>query len=149
MFAAVWAHLARRNLDPSLPVKFVIGLVFMAISFIVMLGAVALAMETAPIGMRWLLLTYLLQTWGELTLSPIGLSAFSRYSPKKYVGQMFGLWFLASAIGGVLAGLLGGEAMDDGLSSMSPVFTFMIEYYLAIAAGVLLAAWILKRKSAA
>jgi hypothetical protein len=49
----------------------------------------------------------------------------------------------------VLAGLLGGEAMDDGLSSMSPVFTFMIEYYLAIAAGVLLAAWILKRKSAA
>lgn len=113
-----------------------------------MLAAVALAMETAPIGMRWLLLTYLLQTWGELTLSPIGLSAFSRYAPKRYVGQMFGLWFLASAIGGVLAGLLGGEAMDEGLASMSPVFTFMIEYYLAIAVGVLIAAWLLRRKSA-
>ena len=55
--------------------------------------------------MQWLLITYLLQTWGELALSPIGLSAFSKYSPKKYMGQMFGLWFLASAIGGVLAGL--------------------------------------------
>ena len=144
MFAAVWAHLARRNLDPSLPVKFAIGLIFMA-----MLAAVALAMESAPIGMRWLLLTYLLQTWGELTLSPIGLSAFSRYSPKKYVGQMFGLWFLASAIGGVLAGLLGGEALDTGLSSMSPVFTFMIKYYLGIAAVMVVLAFIIGRSTKA
>ena len=60
---------------------------------------------------------------------------------------MFGLWFLASAIG-VMAGLLGGEALDTGLTSMSPVFTFMIEYYLAIAVGVLIAAWLLRRKSA-
>ena len=149
MFAAVWAHLGRRNLDPSLPIKFVIGLVFMAISFMIMLGAVALAMESAPIGMRWLLLTYLLQTWGELTLSPIGLSAFSRYAPKKYVGQMFGLWFLASAIGGVLAGLLGGEAMDTGLSSMSPVFTFMIKYYLGIAAVMVVLAFFIGRSAKA
>jgi len=149
MFAAVWAHLARRNLDPSLPVKFAIGLIFMAISFMIMLAAVALAMESAPIGMRWLLLTYLLQTWGELTLSPIGLSAFSRYSPKKYVGQMFGLWFLASAIGGVLAGLLGGEALDTGLSSMSPVFTFMIKYYLGIAAVMVVLAFIIGRSTKA
>ena len=90
----------------------------------------------ACIGLHWLLITYLLQTWGELALSPIGLSAFSRYSPKRYVGQMFGLWFLASAIGGVLAGLLGGEATDGGLSSMSPIFSYMVQYYLGIA-GVL------------
>ncbi|GIS19234.1 MAG: hypothetical protein CM15mP120_11500 [Pseudomonadota bacterium] len=109
MFAAVWAHLARRNLDPSLPVKFAIGLIFMAISFMIMLAAVALARESAPIGMRWLLLTYLLQTWGELTLSPI-LSAFSR-SHRKI--RRSDVWFvvLASAIGGVLAGLLGGRTL--------------------------------------
>ena len=47
---------------------------------------------------------------------------------------MFGLWFLASAIGGVLAGLLGGEAIDGGLESMSPIFTYMIQYYFGIAA---------------
>jgi len=133
IFAGIWAHLGRLNLNPALPIKFAFGLMLMAVSFVIMLFAVELAMETAPVGMRWLILTYLLQTWGELTLSPIGLAAFSRYSPKKYIGQMFGLWFLASAIGGVLAGLLGGDALDAGLESISPVFNFMIKYYLAIA----------------
>jgi len=133
IFAGIWTHLGRINLNPALPIKFAFGLMLMAVSFVIMLFAVELAMETAPVGMRWLILTYLLQTWGELTLSPIGLAAFSRYSPKKYIGQMFGLWFLASAIGGVMAGLLGGDALDAGLESISPVFNFMIKYYLAIA----------------
>jgi POT family proton-dependent oligopeptide transporter len=136
IFAGIWANLARRNMDPSLPMKFAIGLFFMAISFMVMVFAVGLAMESAPVGMQWLLITYLLQTWGELALSPIGLSAFSKYSPKRYMGQMFGLWFLASAIGGVLAGLLGGDATADGLDSVQPIFTFMIQYYLVI--GIIL-----------
>ena len=132
IFAGIWMHLGRMNLDPSLPVKFAIGLFFMALSFVVMIYAVNLAMEVSPVGMQWLIITYLLQTWGELALSPIGLSAFSQYAPKKYVGQMFGLWFLASAIGGVLAGLLGGEALGEGLESISPVFEFMIQYYVVI-----------------
>jgi POT family proton-dependent oligopeptide transporter len=134
IFAGIWAQLARKNLDPSLPIKFAIGLLFMALSFFVMIVAVKIAIESSPVGMQWLLLTYLFQTWGELALSPIGLSAFSRYGPKRYMGQMFGLWFLASAIGGVLAGLLGGEALDGGLETISPVFSFMIKYYLGIAA---------------
>ena len=132
IFAGIWMHLGRMNLDPSLPLKFAIGLFFMAISFVVMIYAVNLAMEVSPVGMQWLIITYLLQTWGELALSPIGLSAFSKYAPKKYVGQMFGLWFLASAIGGVLSGLLGGDALVDGLESISPVFEFMIQYYVVI-----------------
>ena len=132
IFAGIWMHLGRMNLDPSLPLKFSIGLFFMALSFGVMIYAVNLAMEVSPVGMQWLIITYLLQTWGELALSPIGLSAFSKYAPKKYVGQMFGLWFLASAIGGVLSGLLGGDALVDGLESISPVFEFMINYYLVI-----------------
>ena len=137
IFAGLWAQLARKNLDPSLPFKFAIGLLFMALSFFVMIVAVNLALESSPVGMQWLLLTYLFQTWGELALSPIGLSAFSRYGPKRYMGQMFGLWFLASAIGGVLAGLLGGEALDGGLETISPIFEFMIQYYLIIAIALI------------
>ena len=148
MFAAFWAYLGRRNMDPSLPLKFALGLLFMGLSFVVMLLAVGVALESAPIGLQWLLITYLLQTWGELTLSPIGLSAFSRYSPKRYVGQMFGLWFLASAIGGVLAGLLGGEATDGGLESMSRVFTYMIQYYFGIAAVLVVLAYFFRQKEA-
>ena len=146
IFAGVWAHLARINMDPSLPIKFAIGLIFMAISFMVMVYAVQLAMVSAPVGMKWLLLTYLLQTFGELALSPIGLSAFSKYSPKRYMGQMFGLWFLASAIGGVLAGLLGGDATVDGLSSVQPIFTFMIQYYAIIAVLLIGMAYVFKAK---
>ena len=146
IFAGIWAHLGRMNMDPSLPLKFAIGLIFMALSFIVMVYAVKLAMVSAPVGMQWLLITYLLQTWGELALSPIGLSAFSKYSPKKYMGQMFGLWFLASAIGGVLAGLLGGDATVDGLNSVQPIFTFMIQYYVVIAIALVVMAYLFKKK---
>ena len=146
IFAGIWAHLARMNLDPSLPLKFAIGLIFMALSFIVMVYAVKLAMVSAPVGMQWLLITYLLQTWGELALSPIGLSAFSKYSPKRYMGQMFGLWFLASAIGGVLAGLLGGDATVDGLNSVQPIFTFMIQYYVVIAIVLIVMAFIFRKR---
>ena len=144
IFAGIWAQLARRNLDPSLPLKFAIGLLFMALSFFVMIIAVKIALESSPVGMQWLLLTYLLQTWGELALSPIGLSAFSRYGPKRYMGQMFGLWFLASAIGGVLAGLLGGEALDGGLETISPIFEFMIQYYLIIALALIVLSFVIK-----
>ena len=145
IFAGIWASLARRNLDPSLPLKFSIGVTFMALSFIVMILAVNVAMNTTElVGMQWLILTYLLHTWGELALSPIGLSAFSKYAPKRYMGQMFGLWFLASAIGGVLAGLLGGDALGNGLSSIAPVFSFMIKYYLAIALVLVVLSFIVK-----
>jgi|TARA_A100001011_G_scaffold87115_1_gene91503 POT family proton-dependent oligopeptide transporter len=144
IFAGIWAQLARKNLDPSLPIKFAIGLLFMALSFLVMIVAVNIAIEASPVGMQWLLLTYLFQTWGELALSPIGLSAFSRYGPRRYMGQMFGLWFLASAIGGVLAGLLGGEALDGGLETISPVFEFMIQYYLVIAVALIALSFVIK-----
>ncbi|MDA9112845.1 peptide MFS transporter [Gammaproteobacteria bacterium] len=146
IFAGMWAYLGRINMNPSLPIKFAIGLLFMAMSFIVMIYAVNLAMVSAPVGMQWLLITYAIQTWGELALSPIGLAAFSKYSPKRYMGQMFGLWFLASAIGGVLAGLLGGDAMSEGLESISPIFNFMIQYYLIIAVILVVLSFVIKAK---
>ncbi len=146
IFAGIWAHLGRINMNPSLPLKFAIGLLFMAFSFIIMIYAVNLAMVSAPVGMQWLLITYAIQTWGELALSPIGLAAFSRYSPKRYMGQMFGLWFLASAIGGVLAGLLGGDALEGGLETISPVFNFMIQYYLIIAVVLIVLSFVIKAR---
>ena len=145
-FAYLWIYLGKRNLNPNTPIKFAIGLIFMGIGFIVMLYAVEYALISAPVGVQWLLLTYLLHTFGELVLSPVGLSAFSRYSPKKYLGQMMGLWFLASSLGGVLAGLLGGEATESGLTSMTPIFTELIYYYFILAVVLIGLSFFIKGK---
>jgi dipeptide/tripeptide permease len=59
---------------------------------------------------------------------------------------MFGLWFLASAIGGVLAGLLGGDALEGGLETISPVFSFMIQYYLIIAVVLIVLSFVIKAR---
>ena len=143
-FAYLWVFLGKRNLDPNMPIKFAIGLILMALGFIVMIFAVRYALVSSPVGVQWLLLTYLLHTFGELTLSPVGLSAFSKYSPKRYLGQMMGIWFLASSLGGVLAGLFGGEATESGLESISPVFTELVYYYLAIAAILIALSFFIK-----
>ena len=143
-FAYLWVFLGKRNLDPNMPIKFGLGLILMALGFIVMILAVKYALASSPVGVQWLLLTYLLHTFGELTLSPVGLSAFSKYSPKRYLGQMMGIWFLASSLGGVLAGLLGGEATESGLESMSPVFTELVYYCLAIAAVLIVLSFFIK-----
>ena len=69
-----------------------------------------------------LLLTYLFHTTGELTISPIGLSAISTLSPKRHIGQMMGVWFLVTSLGAIIAGLLSGKATEYGLSSMPSLF---------------------------
>lgn len=118
----LWIFLGKRMLDPKLPFKFGIGLLLMAIGFLVIAYAANLAIEYGSAGAKWLLLTYLFHTIGELTISPIGLSAISTLSPKRFIGQMMGVWFLASSLGAIIAGLLSGKATVDGLNSMPSLF---------------------------
>mgnify|MGYP001313969780 FL=1 len=120
--AYLWIFLGKRMLDPSLPFKFGLGLILMAIGFIFIAIGANVAMQDGLAGARWLLLTYLFHTIGELTLSPIGLAAISNLSPKRYVGQMMGIWFLASSLGAIIAGLLSGQAAYEGLNSIPSLF---------------------------
>ena len=80
------------------------------------------ALSEGLAGAKWLLLTYLFHTIGELILSTIGLAAISSLSPKRFIGQMMGVWFLASSLGAILAGLISGQATNDGLFSMPDLF---------------------------
>ena len=118
----LWIFLGKRMLDPSLPFKFGLGLIFMAIGFIIIAIGAEVALTQGVAGAKWLLLTYLFHTIGELILSPIGLAAISSLSPKRFIGQMMGVWFLASSLGAILAGLISGQATNDGLSSMPGLF---------------------------
>ena len=106
VFAWGWTRLGDRQ--PSSPVKFALGLTFLAASFALMIPAARLSASGA-VSAWWLVGLFFLQTLGELCLSPVGLSAISRLAPAKFAGLVMGVWFLASALGNKLAGVFAGE----------------------------------------
>ncbi len=115
VFAVLWTKLGGRQ--PSSPLKFTLGLALLALAFAVMVPAARLATQ-GRVSPLWLLALYFLQTCGELCLSPVGLSTFTKLSPAKYVGAMLGVWFLAAAFGNKFAGVLAstfGEGQADTL----------------------------------
>jgi POT family proton-dependent oligopeptide transporter len=102
MFAALWQKLGDRQ--PSSPGKFIYGLFFAGIAFVVVTIASMLG-AGGRVSPWWLVLVYLLQTFGELCLSPVGLSTVTKLSPARMVGLMLGVWFLSISIGSYIAGL--------------------------------------------
>lgn len=125
IFAWIWISLGARGRDPSAGAKFGLGLLQLGISFAVMMVAAQLVLHTGHrVLPGWLLLTYLLQTTGELCLSPIGLSNVTKYAPARYSSQMMGTWFMGAAIGNLAAGLIGGE-IGSGVAQMPAQFLDM------------------------
>jgi len=107
-FAWLWIKLGRY--EPTTPTKFAFGLLFVGVSFLFLLPA-ANAIQSTP-GLRvspfWLIGCYFIQELGELSLSPVGLSVFTKLSPVKIVGMMLGVWFLADSVGNKVAGYAAG-----------------------------------------
>jgi proton-dependent oligopeptide transporter, POT family len=103
LFAVLWVRLGRRN--PSSPAKFAIALFLLGLGFAVMIGAASAAAAGARVSPTWLFISYLLQTLGELCLSPVGLSAMSVLAPVRIAGLVMGVWFLALSVGNYLAGM--------------------------------------------
>lgn len=118
-FGAMWIWLARRNFEPSSPLKFAFGLFGVAAGFFVMYFAAKIAASGEMAAPTWLIFTYLFHTWGELSLSPVGLSLTTKLAPKGYQGQMMGIWFLSVALGNLLAGLIAGEASGGDTEALS------------------------------
>ena len=106
LFGALWLRLGARN--PSIPVKFTFGLVQLGLGFLVLAWGATFAAEDGGVSPMWLVVTYFFHTTGELCLSPVGLSSITKLSPKRLVGQMMGIWFMAAALGNLLAGLAAG-----------------------------------------
>lgn len=125
-FAWFWVFLARRNLNPSIPAKFALGLIQLGLGFGVMAVAATFAVQAEMVLPSWLVLTYLLHTMGELCLSPVGLSAITKLSPKRYVGQMMGIWFIAAALGNLMAGLIAGHFDPEALEQMPALFSSVL-----------------------
>ncbi|XWN36394.1 MAG: peptide MFS transporter [Balneola sp.] len=115
LFGLLWTWLASRNANPSIPVKFGLGLLGLAAGFFVLSWGSANASSTELVSPAWLIVTYFLHTVGELCLSPVGLSSMTKLAPKSRVSQMMGIWFVAAALGNLIAGLVAGQ-----LESLAP-----------------------------
>ena len=125
VFAAIWLALGKRSANPSSPAKFAMGLLFAAVGFALMIPAANLVVNsggTLHVSPWWLVFSYLFQTAGELCLSPVGLSSMTKLAPRKYVGQMMGIWFLATSVGNLIAGLVGGNVDPEKLEQMPKLF---------------------------
>ncbi len=132
-FSVLWVMLARINLEPSIPVKFALGLLQLGLGFgAIWLGG-QLADDRGMVFVGWLLLGYLLHTTGELCLSPVGLSMVTKLSPRHLVSTVMGTWFLATAFSQYLAAIIaqftgvtiekGGETVIPPPNETLPVYT--------------------------
>ncbi|WFB09118.1 oligopeptide:H+ symporter [Streptomyces sp. LX-29] len=139
VFAWMWLALARRNREPNTTVKFAMALLAIGASFFVFVIPMLMASDGDKVSPLWLISIYMIQTMGELCLSPVGLSVTTKMAPQKYSSQMMGVWFLAVTAGDCTTGLLGIAHVD--LSSTGVVAT---EAALAVLAGF--AVWMYRRK---
>ena len=128
-FASVFSRWWDSKYNPSAATKYALGLIIMAIGFgLLAFGSYGIQ-EGVKVSMIWLILAYLFHTLGELCLSPVGLSYVSKLVPARMIAFMFGMWYLAIAIGNKLAAVLGGQieniTKDYGLSTFFLIFTIV------------------------
>lgn len=138
-FGALWVWLGRRNLEPSSPLKFTFGLILLGVGFLIMYFAAKIAASGDLAAPTWLIMTYMIHTFGELSLSPVGLSLVTKLAPKNYGGQMMGIWFLSVALGNLFAGLIAGEASggsEEALAQMPD--QYMLIVYTVMGSAILL-----------
>ncbi|MBS0365892.1 MAG: peptide MFS transporter [Proteobacteria bacterium] len=137
VFAALWLALGRRGRDPAAAGKFAAGLWLLGLGFLVMYLAARRVTDGHIVLPTWLIVTWLLHTFGELCLSPVGLSYMSKLAPPRFSGQIMGIWFLSLALGSNLAGQLSGQYDASHLESLPGLF-LRIFWYTAIAGAVML-----------
>lgn len=146
LFGLVWIWMAKKKIEPNTVIKFGLGFLFLAGAFYIFYATKFFADENGKTSLNIFTIAYLVMTFGELCLSPIGLSIMTKLSPQKLWGVMMGMWFLGSAYGQYVAGLLGaGMASPDENASAMEKLNGYTEGYLqlslyALIAGVVLIA---------
>lgn len=143
-FASMFSKWWDSKYNPSAAVKYGLGLIIMGLGFAILAYGARVIPSGAEAGavrvsMIWLILAYLFHTWGELCLSPVGLSYVSKLVPSRMIAFMFGMWYLAIAIGNKLAGSLGG--MIEGITKEYDMSTFFLIFTtVPIVAGFIVVA---------
>jgi POT family proton-dependent oligopeptide transporter len=136
----LWLGMAKKKIEPNTVVKFGIGFLFLAAAFYVFYYTRFLADANGMTSLNMFTFAYLIITFGELALSPIGLSIMTKLSPRRLSGMMMGFWFLASAYGQYAAGLLGaGMSSPDENASLTTKLVLYTDGYKQLAIYALIA----------
>lgn len=139
IFAPLFSRLWESKYNPSAAVKYGFGLILLGVGFLALAygsSDIPQGAKTAAVSMIWLVLAYFFHTMGELCLSPVGLSYLSKLVPTRMIAFMFGIWYLAIAIGNKLAGSTGGM-IDKITAEYSLATFFMLFFFIPAGAGVL------------
>ncbi len=138
VFVWLWTRLGSRN--PSIPRKFGLGLIFNGLAFMLLMYTLSSLVDEAGKVPFWtLFMVYVIQTVGELCLSPIGLSMTTKLAPVKVVGLAMGGWFLSTAIGNNLAGIFAaGVSGETGMTVASALSGYTFGFWSLVGAGVFL-----------
>jgi POT family proton-dependent oligopeptide transporter len=131
VFAWLWIALGRRQ--PSAPTKFGFGLIGVGLGFVILVPGAASVGNGGLASPMWLIAVYLLHTFAELCLSPVGLSSMTKLAPARVVGSMMGVWFLGASVGNFLAGQMASFYEKMPLAELLAAVSL-----LPIAAGLLM-----------
>ncbi|NYT41123.1 peptide MFS transporter [Sphingomonas sp. R-74633] len=143
----MWTALARRGLEPSIPVKFGIALIGVAAGFLLLVWGSSYADSNFQVGLWWLAGLYFIHSFAELCISPVGLSMITKLSIARVVGLMMGVWFLSISVAQYFAGVIaqfasvdtvGGQVVNLKVSLQAYVDVFTTISIAAIILGVLL-----------
>lgn len=147
LFSMMWVKLAKMGKEPSVPVKFALGLMQLGLGFMVLVYGATFADSSAQVALAWLAFAYLLHSTGELCISPVGLSMITKLSVARLVGLMMGVWFLSSSfaqyLGGFIAALastetVGGQVLDPHAALETSTSVFEAIGLMSIGVGVFL-----------
>ncbi len=147
IFSVMWAWLGKRGIEPSVPLKFAIGLVLVGLGFLVLVFGSQFHDDKYLVPLFWVATAYFIHSIAELCLSPVGLSMITKLSVTKLVGMMMGVWFLSSAmaqyVGGIVAQFastetVGGEVLNPQVSLETYLGVFQTIGVAGIASGVVL-----------
>lgn len=147
VFAALWAWLGARNLDPNPTLKFGLGIIQVGIGFFMLVLGAQFVNDQFQVPLIFLILLYMFHTTGELFLSPVGLSAISKLSVYKVLSTMMAIWFLSSAwaqyIGGIIAGMtetesVAGRALSNEAALKASLDVFWVLGWVGVGIGVAL-----------
>jgi POT family proton-dependent oligopeptide transporter len=140
----LWVWLDKRKLNPSIPAKFALGTILIGFGFAVLPLGILIQSSLGQINLWWIVLSYFLQSIGELLVYPVGLSMMTELAPKQMIGLMIGVWYFATAISNALAGVVSistvatSESTIPIVTSSTYSFVFGVLGWLAIIAGLIL-----------